>query len=442
MNLDLDKKIIALCIQYPELLSSSFKDVKPDYFQGYYQKIYKLLKGYYSKHKKVPSFDLFEEKLQKDKTKIFGTDPHADDIIISIRTESVLTQKSDYEFLVNEVKERQSEAILKNAIPQAVEAFKGQDLTKATDILQGAVTAIKGTLTEASIAVTNTHEYVDTLLENYQLTQTNPNQAWGIKTGFAKLDDATFGMKSGELFVIAARHGNGKSVWLLSAAVNAFKDGHNIVLVSLEMPTTQVWQRFIACYAGVPISGITTATLSPEQHDKFLKAIEEIKSKSNRFTIIDAPHVTVDTISAELSAIHEKYKPDLLAIDYLGIVTANDRRLKDHEAQAAVVQEVRQLARTLHIPVISAVQLNREPGKAKKTKGTERLSRSDVIGATADVVLQIEEIDPEEAIARLSNKTKIFCTKNRKGPAPFEMDVCKDFACARFLSWDPSEWTQ
>lgn len=442
MSFDLDRKMVALCIEYPDLLATSLKDIKPEFLQGSYGKIYRLLKGYYTKHKKVPSFDLFEQQLQKSKTKIFGSDPNADDTIIGLRTEGIITQKSDYEFIVQEIRKRESRDILRDAIPQAVRAIQeGQDIEQATTILHDAVSTIRSSLTEAKANTTNTHEYADIILENYEAAELDPATAWGIRTGFRKLDEATHGMKPGELFIIAARHGNGKSVWLLSAAVNAFKAGHNIVLASLEMPTTQMWLRFIACYTGLPINAITTGKLTTEQREKLLHAVTEIRLKPNRFTIIDAPHTTVDNIAGELSMITETYQPDLLAIDYLGIVRASDRRLKDHEAQAAVVEEVRLLARTQHIPVISAVQLNREPGKAKKTKGTERLSRSDTIGATSDVVLQIEEVDAEEAITRLSNRTKIFCVKNRKGPAPFEMEVCKEFACSRFSDWE-GVWTK
>ena len=314
-------------------------------------------------------------------------------------------------------------------------------MDEAANLMQQAVNSIKKTLTSGEIAHSSNHDYIDDVLDRYAKTEKSPDVAWGIRTGFHKLDQATFGMKSGEMLVVAARHGNGKSVWLLSAAINVFKQGYNVAYVSLEMPTEQMWIRAVACYCGLPINAITEATLSPEQKIQFEAGMKDFKAAKNRFEIIDAPHITVPTIASEMDTIIKEYKPDVLIVDYLGITKPSQAGLQDNLAQASVVEELRALARQKKIPILTAAQLNREPGKGKsKTKGTDRLSRSDVIGATVDVVVQIEEVDPEEAITRLSDKVKIFVVKNRKGPAPFVFEVRKNFACAQFLDWDPGSW--
>lgn len=223
--------------------------------------------------------------------------------------------------------------------------------------------------------------------------------------------------------------------------INAFKERLNIVYISLEMPTEQMWGRVVACYAGLPINNITAATLTDEQKRKYFEALQELQNSENRFEVIDSPGLTVSSIGSEIDSMIEKYKPDIVIVDYLGIVRPSEKGLQDNLAQAAVVEELRELARVWNIPILTAVQLNRESGKSKsKTKGTERLSRSDVIGATADVVLQIEEVDAEDAITKLSDRTTIYVTKNRKGQAPFGFDVRKNFACSQFLDWDMISW--
>ena len=436
--MNLDKKIIAIMAQDGSLFGRSLKSIDSDFFDGPYSKIHQLLKSYYIKHKSLPSIDTLEEQLHKHKTKIFGSNPKAEDVILSFRTETALVDPKDFEFLIEELKTRKSYSIVEKALPDAVSAAKQGEMEKFTDMMQQAIVSIKKNSSDSLVAHSSNQDYVDEFLDKYTQTEENPTQAWGLKLGFHKLDQATFGMKSGEMLIIAARHGNGKSIWLLSAAINIFKQGYNVAYVSLEMPTEQMWERITACYTGFPINAIKEARLTPEQKEIFFKSLAEFKASKNRFEVIDAPHITVPTIASELDILIEKHKPDVLIVDYLGIVKPTVNGLQDNLAQASVVEELRQLARTRKIPILSAVQLNREPGKGKgKTKGTERLSRSDVIGATVDIALQIEEVDTDEAITKLTDKTKIYVTKNRKGPMPV-IEVRKNFACARFEDWEPA----
>lgn len=439
--MSLDKKLIAIYLQDGEQFGKSLKEVQSDYFHSPYNKIHLLLKNYFINHKKLPSIDIIEDQLYKQRDKIFENKSQAEDIILNLRAEATLIDKADVIFLTEEIKKRKSYAYIETKLPEAVAAAKEDDLIGAADLMQQVVNSIKKTLTNDTIVHSSNHDYVDEVLERYNSAESSPDLAWGVKLGFNKLDQATFGMKSGEMLVVAARHGNGKSIFLLSAAVNIFKQGYNVVYVSLEMPTEQMWQRAVACYTGLPIRAISEATLTPEQKIQFLEGMKQFAEAKNRFEIIDTPHITVPTISSELDAIIEKHRPDVLIVDYLGIIRPSVSGLQDNLAQASVTEDLRALARQKRIPVLTAVQLNREPGKGKgKTKDTSRLSRSDVIGASADVVLQIEEVDTDDAITKLSDKIKIYVIKNRKGQAPFTFEVRKNFTCGQFLDWDSSEW--
>lgn len=439
MSLDLDKKIVTLCAHYPELTASSFQDLKPEYIKSHYRKIFNLLQSYYQKYQKIPSLDLLEEKLTGEKERIFGDDPSADSVILSFRTEGALLSKDDYPFIVEELKHRASSEKFQKDIPKAVKLFKeAKDIKSATSTLQDIVTYVKNTQETAVTKRVDHKKFATFLKDKYQTTKDNPDTAWGLKTGFHLLDEATYGLAAGEMLVIAARHGNGKSIWLLNACVNMFRAGHNVVLVSLEMPWEQYAERLISCYADLPIDAIKGGKLTVEQEEKLHTALTDLHARPNSFTIIDMPHTTVPNIAAELSLIADTHQPHVLAVDYLGIVKATDTKLKDNEAQASVVEEMRQLGRQKGIPIMTAVQLNREPNRQKKTKSTERLSRSDVIGATADIVLQIEEVDPEEMMTKLSDRTKIHVAKNRKGRSGFDFEVRKNFSCSQFVDWSPA----
>lgn len=444
MNTELDKKLLSLLISDSALFADSLKDISADYFHPPYSNIYKILVKYFSRHKKIPSIDTIEEKLLKEKDKIFKNIENSEELILELRSTTAFVEKQDLEFLIEEIKNRKGYSSLEVNLPKAVELAKLGEVEKAAELLVTTGAQIKSTLTTQKIDHTSNHDHIDNLFNKYKETKEHPSKVWGIKTGFSKLDQATFGILPGELFIIAARPGCGKSMWLLSAAVNMFKQGYNIAYISIEMPRDQMWERTIANYCNLPISKIKEGTLSSEEEEMYFFELQKFKSAQNRFEIIDAPNVTVPTISIEIDNIIKEYQPDVLFVDYLGIIKPTEVKAQDNLAQAAVVEELRGLARLKKIPICTAVQLNRDPNKnsKSKTKGTERLARSDVISATADLIMQIEELDMDDELSKVSDKINIHIIKNRKGPFPLVFQVRKNFACAQFLDWESISWNE
>lgn len=436
MSLDLDKKLLAIIADDGSLFGKSLEQVDQDFFKGPYRKIHHLLTQYYSKHHRLPSFDLIEQQIYKNKAKIF-TDENVDKFLLDLRKEATLTDSKDFEFLIEEARKRRGYEIIQDSLPEAAKLAKNQDIDKAAELLVFTGNSLRATLNEKKLERTSNHDHAEKIKEKYKKAKNDPEVSWGYRSGFSKLDKATYGIAPGEMFIIGARPGNGKSVFLLSVAKNMFMQGINVLYVSVEMPTDQMWDRASACYTGFEINDIKEGTLDPTDEDQFFKKMDEFKNNKTRFEILDAPGVTAPTIASEIEQMIDEHKPQVVFIDYLGIVRPSEKGLQDNLAQAAVVEELRMLARQKKVGMWTAVQLNRDPNKGKaKSKGLERVARSDVIGATADCVIQIEEFDIEEEMTKLSDRVTIAVIKNRKGPFPFPFDVRKNFPCAQFLDWD------
>jgi replicative DNA helicase len=269
--------------------------------------------------------------------------------------------------------------------------------------------------------------------QEYEKLKQAPVAAWGTRTGFTTLDNATFGIAPGELFIVAARPGCGKSMWLLSSAINMFQQGKKVVYFSIEMPITQLRHRMWANISKTPTKQIAMGNYDQETLTKVETFLNN--SLGGKFVIVDSPNITAPAILARIEKLD--FTPDVVVVDYLGIVKASDSKLQDNLAQAAVVEELRAIGRQKKVGILSAVQLNRDPGKSKhKTKGTERLARSDVIAATADVIIQVEEQDIDESILNEVDSLNLVIIKNRKGEAPLGFKVRKMFDCARMEDWD------
>lgn len=436
MDQDLDKKLIATIAQDSTLFAQSLRQVDEDFFQGPYRKIYSLLAAYYKKHKKLPSYDLFEEQLFKRSTKIFGENVQPDSFIHALRSETVLTELDDFDFLVEDLKKRKSLTVITEAIPEAVQAANADNIEEAAELLINAGRSMKASLTQEQMYRTSNHDYIDEVLARCKEAQESPEKVWGFKTGFARLDAATYGLDRGEMFLISARPGNGKSMFLLSVALNMFKAGHNVLYVSIEMPALQMWHRASACYTGFEINAIKEGSFaSKEEASQFEQLMRDFQSKTNRFEILDAPKVTPGTITTILDQMVDEHKPDVMFIDYLGIMSPDEKGLQDNLAQKSVVEGLREIARVKKIGIFSAAQLNRPEKGKKKVAGLERLARTDLLGATVDCAVSIEEFDIEEEMTKLSDRIRIFVIKNRKGEFPFSFDVKKDFARGRFVDW-------
>lgn len=218
-------------------------------------------------------------------------------------------------------------------------------------------------------------------------------------------------------------HNSGKSICSLVMGKNAYKAGKNILFISIEMPKEQVELRFDASYTGLETDKIELGKLDPDKEAIYRAALNEMKTKDNFFYIIDSARCTPMSVEGELTFLIESANRtfDLIIIDYLGIMKADVPTKSDNEEQARIIEAVRSLGRRFFIPTIVPVQLNRD--LTKHRKGTERLSRSDVIGQTADVVIQIDERDEDDSVAKLDTEIVFHVVKNRKGKSGFSFSM-------------------
>lgn len=438
--MELDNKIITILANNEEIFAQSAKKVSEDYFDGPYREIYKLLKSFFKKYQKLPPADLLEKKLRDNSEKLFkNSKENPESIILSIVNNTSLVKEKDFDFLLGEIKERNNKKVLTEMLPEVVEGAKENDYDKVKDKLKDIINRIQKNDDSSFIEHTSNHDYMETLKNNYEKAKLNPEGVYGIKTGFKLLDESTLGLRPSTMTAIGARHAAGKSVFLLNVAINAFKQGKNVVIFSLEMPAKQYWDRAISCYTKIPISNIERGCIPEEDEYAFYKALEELQNSAQKLEIIDAPLVNSITITTELKSL--SFIPDLLVIDYLGIVRPSDSKKPDHLAIGETCEELRTLARQLNIPLLTAVQLNRSSEKgSQRAKDTARASRSDQIGATLDCFLQIAEVDTSDQLAQLSDKTEIFVVKNRGGKSGFSFPVRKNFACSSFEEYDENEF--
>jgi replicative DNA helicase len=194
--------------------------------------------------------------------------------------QTVTAVESEFQFYYEKFKTAYLSKSLKESLISetgvgAVDRLEQNDPFGAWEHMKRAGLELERTRQSDSIKRGNIKDSADERFEKYLDNQKNPNKAYGLLTGFKPLDDATHGLKGGEVLVIAGRPGSGKSISSLVIGKNAYKAGKNVLFVSIEMPKEQVELRFDASYTGLETDKIELGKLEPEKEAQYKAALDE-----------------------------------------------------------------------------------------------------------------------------------------------------------------------
>ena len=258
--------------------------------------------------------------------------------------------------------------------------------------------------------VREAHEAAQESIERMEVRASG--QFTGVVTGLAGLDELTDGFHPSQLVVLAARPGKGKTTLALDVAgFVSLTLSRSVLFCSLEMGRRELTDRVLAGQASVPGRWIRDGTVRSERdHEAMASVLGQLRAA--RWAIDDAPSRTV----AELGAIARRRKAsqglDLVVVDYLQLVTAEDRKGANRQEQVSQVsRDLKKLAKSLEVPVLALSQLNREvEGRSDPKPRLSDLRESGAIEQDADVVLLIHRTDDRPDLAEL------IVAKNRSGP--------------------------
>lgn len=224
-------------------------------------------------------------------------------------------------------------------------------------------------------------------------------------TGFSKLDDITGGLEGGDMIVIGARPGVGKSAFVSQIILEMAKTGKRIGFYNLEMSDKQVYERFLSNQSGIGLNRIRRAKkfLGDEQ-ERFKKANDALGKMS---ILISSGAKSVSEIRNECR--HQEL--DCIIIDYLQLVKADVRYQSRASEVGAVSKAIKALAMELNIPVIALSQLNRV-SEVRETKEPTmgELREAGDIEQDASIIILLWNLDTED-----TDRKGLKVDKNRQG---------------------------
>jgi len=242
----------------------------------------------------------------------------------------------------------------------------------------------------------------------------------GPATGFKEFDSITTGLHPGQVAIIAARPGMGKTSWVLSAIQNAAVNTNAVVgFFSLEMSKEEIGFRFLSALSRIDSKKLKVGRLADRDWQHLAEAADKLAKA--RIFIDDSGGLTIMDIRARCRRLLAREKRlDLVVVDYLQLMQGskhargeNSRNLEISE----ISRSLKELAKELKLPIIALSQLNRgAENRQDKRPNLADLRESGSIEQDADMVCFIYRDEYYNKDTDDRGIAELIISKNRSGP--------------------------
>jgi len=355
-----------------------------------HQWIVKTTVSYFLQYKDIPTLNVFKV--------------HVDTIETDVLKKSVIDQlklvyqkisESDIKFVKEQYLEFCRNQTMKGAILSSVDLIRGGEYDKISRIVQDAL--------KAGMERNVGHDYMVEIETRMSVMARNT-----LKTNWAVVDSIMDGgLAGGELGVITACAGAGKSWVLARIGAEAMKQGKNVLHVTLELNENYVGLRYDSCFTGIDFQNIRNNVSIVK--DKISKVPGKLIIK----------YFPIKTVSATTLKMHAERiqmlgtKIDLMIVDYADILrpSQSDKNSNSYSEAGGIYEELRGVAGELQIPIWTASQSNRAAMEEDIIQANN-ISDSYRKIMTADFVMSVSR----KVNDKVSNTARMHIIKNRFGP--------------------------
>ena len=379
-------KIISSLLSDKKFIQTISDILEPEYFDSDANKwLCKEARDYFFEYKTTPTLEVMKVKIDDMENEVLQVS-----VVENLKESWRNIEATDLKFVQEQTLEFCRNQVMKNAIMDSVDLIE-----------VGQYDQIKKLVDEAMKAGSDRdlgHDYIDGIEE--RLTKSTRET---VKTGWDPIDEIMDGgLGAGELGVVVAPAGIGKTWCLQSMGASAVKRGLNVVHYTLELNQNYVGLRYDTVF-----SGVTTADIKYYQED-VKKKIDQLKG-TLLIKYFPTKSATVQTLAAHLSQIEiQGTKPDLILVDYADILKGMGSE-KRHILEN-IYEDLRGLAGEVECPIWTASQANRsslEEEVIDATKVAEAYSKVMIADFVVSVSRKVED--------KIANTGRFHVIKNRFG---------------------------
>lgn len=336
--IETEKQVIGSILMEPECIAKVYGILKPEMFTNdFYGETYQKMLALYDMGEQITVVALSNalESHERDKRHILSA---LSETVKETDSSAVIGHCADE--LMNEYKSKQVQRLLSSTsyLPNDIEKSIGYLITELEAMRENRDSTCKT---------------MKQIVEEYSGRYFREREETGVKTGFYKLDDMIGGLEPGDVTVIAARPGVGKSAFVTQLIGNMSERGKHVAYFNLEMLESQVYERFVSRMAELELTRVRMAK-------QFLKDEENRFNKANdKLCGYDVMISTGSKTIGEIKKLSRNQNFDVIVIDYLQLVKS-ERKFANRASEVGEISKaIKEMAMELKLPVVLLSQLNR-----------------------------------------------------------------------------------
>jgi len=400
--------------QMVEVMRPNFFDI--EYLRFLTEKYF----AYHNKYKCFPTLGLLVTVI-KDELADGADDILKDQIIEFLLRVKANRHPGDIAYVKDKTLDFCKRQAFKAALEKSVDLIQGENFEEVVSLMKSAVSL--------GIPHSTGHDFFEDLESRFVRIN-----RMACPTGFARLDAKDIfsgGIGRGELAVITAATGVGKSHWLVALGANAMRKGKNVLHYTFELSETAVGIRYDSNLCGIPSNDV-------QDHKDLVKETYQNK-ELGRLIIKEYPtgSATVTTLRNHIEKLSLKgFKPSVILIDYADIMRSSRSFDSLRHELKLVYEELRNLSMELDVPVWTASQSNRE-GALLEIVQMENMAEAYGKAMVADVVVSISRKSAEKS----TGIGRLYIAKNRAGRDGILFPISIDTATSTFSILDENALT-
>lgn len=247
----------------------------------------------------------------------------------------------------------------------------------------------------------------------------------GRPTGFVDYDKKTSGLHSGDLTVLAARPGVGKTSFALAVAMGVASPigdvrAEGVAVFSLEMPKEQLAIRMACTEAGVDLGRWRSGDMSHADWRSMSEAAPRIDALP--IVLDDSAGMTMDVMRGKVAREKARFERagiqlGLVVVDYIQLMSARHRGQNREQEVSEISRGLKQLAKDARVPVLALSQLNRGvESRTDKRPLLSDLRESGAIEQDADNIVFLYRDDYYNPNSKDRGVAELIVAKQRNGP--------------------------
>jgi replicative DNA helicase len=409
-NLEAEESVLGSMMLSAEAIAAVVEVVKgEDFYRSAHQRIFEVMLAIYARGEPVDAITAVEELKRRHALEEVGGPLYVYNLVESVPTPA---SAAYYAHIVAD------HALLRRLIRAASDIMSKayavpEDPRKAADEAEALVYAVSRQRDQDQAVALGT--LVDESMSALEHIQQRDSAFAGVPSGFVDLDNLLSGLQKGNLIVVAARPGVGKSSFATNIARNvAVEAGAPVAMFSLEMSRFEIGMRLLCGEARVGWDRVRTGRVATDEWTRIVEAAEVLHEAP--LYIVDSGNVTIVDIRAKARRLKSSRQGlGLIIVDYLQLMSGHIRVDNRQQEVAEISRSLKLLAKELDIPVIAVSQLNRNPEtRADKRPQLSDLRESGSIEQDSDVVMFIHREDSDDP--QVKGKADLVVAKHRNGP--------------------------